>query len=39
LASELKDKGIELEMTGIRDNEPAKAIAVVDRWLSKFDCS
>ena len=35
LASELKDQGIELEMTGIRDSEPAKAIMTIDQWLSK----
>jgi predicted secreted protein len=34
LAAELKEQGVELELTGIRDNEPDMAIAVVDRWLS-----
>jgi uncharacterized protein YbbK (DUF523 family) len=34
LASELNDQGIALEMTGMRDSEPEKAIAVLDRWLS-----
>lgn len=35
LASELKEQGIALEITGIRDSEPAKAIMVMDQWLSK----
>jgi predicted secreted protein len=34
LAAELHEKNISLEMTGIRDSEPARAIAIVDRWLS-----
>jgi hypothetical protein len=35
LAAELKDKRIGLEITGIRDSDPAKAIMAIDRWLSK----
>jgi predicted secreted protein len=34
LASELREQGIALEMTGIRDSEPEQAIAVLDRWIS-----
>lgn len=36
LAAELREQSIALEMTGIRDSEPAMAIAAVDRWLSKL---
>ena len=35
LASELKEQGIALEMTGIHDSEPANAIMVMDQWPSK----
>jgi predicted secreted protein len=35
LEVELKNQHLELEMTGIRDSEPEKAIAAVDRWLLK----
>jgi predicted secreted protein len=34
LAAELHEQGIVLEMFGTRDSEPAKALAIVDRWLS-----
>jgi predicted secreted protein len=37
LAAELKEQGIALEMTGIHDSEPDKALAVVDRWLSALN--
>jgi predicted secreted protein len=36
LAAELSRQGIALEMSGIRDSEPAMGIAAVDRWLSEF---
>jgi predicted secreted protein len=34
LAAELNEQSIVIEMTGIRDSEPDKALAVVDRWLA-----
>jgi predicted secreted protein len=34
LAAELRDQGIAIEVTGMRDSEPALALAVVDRWLA-----
>lgn len=34
LEEELEEQHFEIAMTGIRDSEPEKAIAVVDRWLS-----
>jgi predicted secreted protein len=34
LAAELNEQNIMLEMIGIRDNEPDKALAVIDRWIS-----
>jgi predicted secreted protein len=33
-AAELQENNIALEMTGIRDSEPDRAIATVDCWLS-----
>jgi len=33
LAAELKEQNIRIAMTGIRDSEPDKALATVDRWL------
>lgn len=36
LASELREQGIALEVTGIRDSEPEQAIAVIDRWISIY---
>jgi len=37
LAAELKSRNISLELAGIRDSEPEKAIRTVDRWLSKLN--
>jgi predicted secreted protein len=34
LTAELKEQNIRIAMTGIRDSEPDKALAVVDRWLA-----
>jgi len=34
LIAELENHNVGLEITGIRDSEPMKAIAVIDRWLS-----
>jgi predicted secreted protein len=34
LVAELKENGLAIEMAGIRDSEPDKAIAVVERWLA-----
>jgi len=34
LTAELREQRLKLEMAGIRDSEPEKALAVVDRWLS-----
>ena len=34
LIAELENHKVVLGVTGIRDNEPMKAIAVIDRWLS-----
>jgi predicted secreted protein len=39
LAAELQEQNVQLEMTGIRDSEPAKAIEAVDRWLSMLERS
>jgi hypothetical protein len=36
LAAELSEQGVVIEMTGIRDGEPDKALAVVDRWLASI---
>jgi predicted secreted protein len=36
LEEELRKDGITLEITGIRDSEPDKAIEAVDRWLSSL---
>jgi predicted secreted protein len=37
LAAEFHEKNISLEITGIRDSDPVRAIAVVDRWLSMIE--
>jgi predicted secreted protein len=34
LAAELKEQGVVIEIAGIRDSEPDKALAIVDRWIS-----
>jgi predicted secreted protein len=35
LSAELRDQKIAVEVVGIRDSEPRKAIDVIDRWLAK----
>jgi predicted secreted protein len=39
LAAELSEQGIVIEMTGIRDSESDKALAIVDRWLASVERS
>ncbi len=37
LAEALRDQGIQIGMTGIRDSEPDKALVAVDRWLASAE--
>ena len=37
LKAELSDQGIVIEITGIRDSEPGRALAIVDRWISAIE--
>jgi hypothetical protein len=42
LAAEIQAAGLAIEITGVRDREPDRALAVVDRWLdgtARCDCS
>ena len=37
LADTLREQGIRIGMTGIRDSEPDKALVAVDRWLASAE--
>jgi predicted secreted protein len=39
LAAELSERGVVIELAGIHDGEPDKALAIVDRWLGAIERS